>query len=201
MAAINPKPIIFPLSNPVRLSECSFDEAVTNSNGTVLFASGSPFPAQRHSGRVLHPGQGNNMYIFPGLGLGAILARATQVTDSMVEASSLGLADSLTDDERAEDLLYPRVERSTFLLCYLLRSPDADAPIFQSVKLAPTSPSRSSGLLKRRVLLARRTSFPWRTLHCLPSSSERCGTPPSEDLIDSDNLPISSPFSLVCLTG
>ncbi|TEB34114.1 malate dehydrogenase [Coprinellus micaceus] len=111
MAAINPKPIIFPLSNPVRLSECSFDDAVTNSNGTVLFASGSPFPAQRHSGRVLHPGQGNNMYIFPGLGLGAILARATQVTDSMVEASSLGLADSLTDDERAEDLLYPRVER------------------------------------------------------------------------------------------
>ncbi len=60
--------------------------------------------------RVLSP-TGNNMYIFPGLGLGAILARASAVTDSMVEASSLGLADALTADERADDLLYPRVER------------------------------------------------------------------------------------------
>ncbi len=51
------------------------------------------------------------MYIFPGLGLGAILARASSVTDSMVEASSLGLANSLTPDERDLDLLYPRVER------------------------------------------------------------------------------------------
>ena len=51
------------------------------------------------------------MYIFPGLGLGAILARASKVTDSMVEASSLGLADALTPDERAADLLYPRVDR------------------------------------------------------------------------------------------
>ena len=51
------------------------------------------------------------MYIFPGLGLGAILARASAVTDSMVEASSLGLANSLTPEERDLDLLYPRVER------------------------------------------------------------------------------------------
>lgn len=51
------------------------------------------------------------MYIFPGLGLGAILARVSSVTDSMVEASSLGLADSLTPEERSQDLIYPRVER------------------------------------------------------------------------------------------
>lgn len=111
MAAINPRPIIFPLSNPVRLSECSFNDAIVNSNGTVLFASGSPFPEQTHEGRVMHPGQGNNMYIFPGLGLGAILSRASQITDSMVEASSLGLANSLTDEEHDAGLLYPRVER------------------------------------------------------------------------------------------
>ncbi|KAI0641315.1 malic enzyme [Trametes meyenii] len=111
MAALNPRPIIFPLSNPVRLSECEFHEAVEWTQGRVLFASGSPFPEEEFAGRVLYPGQGNNMYIFPGLGLGAILARASKVTDSMVEASSLGLADSLTADERAQDLLYPRVER------------------------------------------------------------------------------------------
>ncbi|TBU28084.1 malic enzyme [Dichomitus squalens] len=111
MSALNPRPIIFPLSNPVRLSECEFHEAVEWSNGNVLFASGSPFPEQDYNGRTLYPGQGNNMYIFPGLGLGAILSRASAVTDSMVEASSLGLAESLTPDERADDLLYPRIER------------------------------------------------------------------------------------------
>ena len=112
MADINPRPIIFPLSNPVRLSECSYQDAVKYTNGTVLFASGSPFPEQVFNGKTLYPGQGNNMYIFPGLGLGAILSRAAQVTDSMVEASSLGLAESLTKDERAHDLLYPRIDRS-----------------------------------------------------------------------------------------
>ncbi|KIY67461.1 hypothetical protein CYLTODRAFT_397023 [Cylindrobasidium torrendii FP15055 ss-10] len=111
MAANNPRPIIFPLSNPVRLSECTFKSAVEHSNGRVLFASGSPFDAIQHDGKMLHAGQGNNMYIFPGLGLGCILSRTRSVTDSMVEAASLGLADSLTPEERDCGLLYPRIER------------------------------------------------------------------------------------------
>ncbi|KAJ3565930.1 hypothetical protein NP233_g7327 [Leucocoprinus birnbaumii] len=111
MASINARPIIFPLSNPVRLSECSFADAVQYTSGSVLFASGSPFPDQEFRGTTLYPGQGNNMYIFPGLGLAAILGRVSSVTDSMVEASSLGLADSLTAEERAQGLLYPRIER------------------------------------------------------------------------------------------
>ncbi|KAJ7717040.1 hypothetical protein B0H16DRAFT_1740879 [Mycena metata] len=111
MAALNPLPIIFPLSNPVTLSECTFQDAVDYTDGKVLFASGSPFPEISYGGRLLHPGQGNNMYIFPGLGLGAILARCSSVSDSMVEASSLGLANSLTADEEAAGLLYPQIER------------------------------------------------------------------------------------------
>ncbi|KAJ7691596.1 hypothetical protein B0H17DRAFT_1159772 [Mycena rosella] len=111
MAALNPLPIIFPLSNPVKLSECTFEDAVKYTNGKVLFASGSPFPEINHQGRTLHPGQGNNMYIFPGLGLGSILARCSSVSDSMVEASSLGLANSLTPEEESLGLLYPQIER------------------------------------------------------------------------------------------
>lgn len=111
MGELNSRPIIFPLSNPVKLSECTFAEAVEHTQGRVLFASGSPFPEMVFKGKKLYPGQGNNMYIFPGLGLGSIISKAISVTDSMIEASSLGLADSLTPDERADTLLYPRIER------------------------------------------------------------------------------------------
>lgn len=111
MAALNPRPIIFPLSNPVRLSECEFSEAVEWTNGQVIFASGSPFPEQEYNGKILYPGQGNNMYVFPGIGLGSILSRASTITDSMIEAASLGLANSLTPEEHADGLIYPRISR------------------------------------------------------------------------------------------
>jgi len=107
MAALNPRPIIFPLSNPVRLSECEFHDALKWTKGRVLFASGSPFPDAEWEGKVHYPGQGNNMYIFPGLGLGTILCRATTVTNAMVEASALGLADSLNEDERHQNFFTP----------------------------------------------------------------------------------------------
>lgn len=60
MSALNPRPIIFPLSNPVRLSECEFHEAAEWSQGKVIFASGSPFPELEYNGRTLYPGQGEN---------------------------------------------------------------------------------------------------------------------------------------------
>lgn len=72
MASQTPRPIIFPLSNPLQLSECTFAEALRASNGSVLFASGSPFPVENFGGREWEPGQGNNMYIFPGTSLSNI---------------------------------------------------------------------------------------------------------------------------------
>jgi malate dehydrogenase (oxaloacetate-decarboxylating)(NADP+) len=154
MAALNPRPIIFPLSNPVRLSECEYHEALTYTKGSVIFASGSPFPAQDFGGRTRTPGQGNNMYIFPGLGLGAILARARNVTDSMVEASALGLADALTPDERADDLIYPRLERirdiSAHIACAVIRAAQK-AGVDQSPELRSMSDAELNAHVKGKM--------------------------------------------------
>ena len=82
MSALNPRPIIFPLSNPVRLSECEFNEAVEWSGGRVIFASGSPFPEQDYNGKRLYPGQGNNMYVFPGEYLSSFISTYLRVNES-----------------------------------------------------------------------------------------------------------------------
>lgn len=64
MSSYNARPIIFPLSNPVRLSECTFEDALKYSRGTAIFASGSPFPEMEWKGQLKIPGQGNNMQVF-----------------------------------------------------------------------------------------------------------------------------------------
>src|SRR5690606_5058666 len=93
------RPILFPLSNPLTKAECTFEQAVQWTDGTVIFASGSPsqsFRAKIGDNVVQYnPNQGNNVYVFPGLGLGAILAKATRVTDDMVYTSAEALAGCL----------------------------------------------------------------------------------------------------------
>ncbi|KAJ2049656.1 hypothetical protein H4S04_003091 [Coemansia sp. S16] len=107
------RPIIFPLSNPQTKAECTFEEAMRFTNNRVLFASGTAFPSYTIPGtddtRV--PGQGNNMYVFPPIGLGAKLARPTKITDSMIFAVSKALSNTLSDEEIARGELYPRIER------------------------------------------------------------------------------------------
>lgn len=72
LAELNKQPIVLPLSNPSTQAECTFEEAMEATNEKVIFASGTAFPSytSKVTGEVKHPGQGNNMYIFPGLGLG-----------------------------------------------------------------------------------------------------------------------------------
>lgn len=111
MATLNARPIIFPLSNPSSKSECTFEDAIRHTQGRCLFASGSPFPPVEYEGRVYHAGQGNNVYVFPGIGLGAILSKAVNVTQSMIYASATSLSDSMNEEEIAQDLLYPDISR------------------------------------------------------------------------------------------
>lgn len=122
MASYNERPIIFPLSNPSSKSECTYEQAMQWTNNKVIFASGSPFPDFEADGRVFTPGQGNNMYVFPGIGLGTVLCEAVHVTQEMVYASAVGLAESLTDEEREKGWLYPNLDRIRAISVIVARS-------------------------------------------------------------------------------
>ncbi|KAG8913474.1 hypothetical protein FRC00_002334, partial [Tulasnella sp. 408] len=111
MTELNPRPIIFPLSNPSSLCELEFADAVEWSKGKVLYASGSPYESVEFEGKTYEPGQGNNMYVFPGIGLGTILSSATRVTSKMIERAATSLAGSLTEEEKEAGLIYPRLAR------------------------------------------------------------------------------------------
>ncbi|KAJ1662869.1 hypothetical protein IW140_005405 [Coemansia sp. RSA 1813] len=107
------RPIVFPLSNPETKAECSFEEAMRCTNNRVLFASGTAFPEYviPETGEERVPGQGNNMYVFPAIGLGAVLCKPTHITDTMFYAVSKALANSLNSEEKKLGELYPRIER------------------------------------------------------------------------------------------
>jgi malate dehydrogenase (oxaloacetate-decarboxylating)(NADP+) len=130
MTTFCPRPIIFPLSNPSSKSECTFADALTYTQGKCLFASGSPFPPQQYEGKQYYPGQGNNMYVFPGIGLGTILSKAVQVTDNMVYASGEALSTMITPEEKARSLFYPAITRiravSARVALYVIRAAQKD---------------------------------------------------------------------------
>ncbi len=107
MAEINDRPIVFPYSNPTSRSECTAEEAYTWSHGRAIFASGSPFEPVETAGRRLVPGQGNNVYIFPAMGMAIHATGASRVTDEMFIVAAKAVAEQVTDADLATGLIYP----------------------------------------------------------------------------------------------
>ncbi|MDP1733217.1 MAG: NAD-dependent malic enzyme [Sulfuritalea sp.] len=107
MADGNERPIVFALSNPTSKSECTAEQAYAGTDGRALFASGSPFLPLQFQGKTMVPRQGNNSYIFPGVGLGAIACGATRITDEMFLAAANTLASLVTPADLDQGSLFP----------------------------------------------------------------------------------------------
>ncbi|XP_042505999.1 NAD-dependent malic enzyme 59 kDa isoform, mitochondrial [Macadamia integrifolia] len=106
----SPRPAIFAMSNPTMNAECTPTDAFKYAGENIVFASGSPFESiQLGNGKVCHVNQANNMYLFPGIGLGALLSGARLISDGMLQAAAECLASYMTDDEIQKGILYPSI--------------------------------------------------------------------------------------------
>nr|AIT70131.1 malic enzyme [Dictyopteris undulata] len=110
MSANSARPLIFALSNPTSKAECTPQEAYQWSDGAAVYASGSPFEPVEYKGKAYIPGQGNNAYIFPGVGLAAVACGATQITDLDMYIAAKALAETISKDRLDASCVYPRLD-------------------------------------------------------------------------------------------
>jgi malate dehydrogenase (oxaloacetate-decarboxylating)(NADP+) len=139
MSRVNARPLIFPYSNPTSRSECTAEQAYTWSEGRAVFASGSPFPPVRVGERTFVPGQGNNVYVFPAMGMAAFATGARRITDEMFIAAASAVAEQVTPGDLEMGLIYPPV--SAILRTELHAAARVAAVVFESGLASVARPS------------------------------------------------------------
>ena len=143
-----------PLSNPTRNAECTAEEAYTWTDGRAIVASGSPFAPVELRGKTYIPSQCNNMFIFPGVGLGASLCGSKVVTDGMLHAASVACAEAVDADEMARGQVFPSVGRIRGV------SQKVAVAVIEAAVREGLTLQRSVALKKRTIMeLANRASF------------------------------------------
>ena len=111
MGRVNSHPIIFALSNPTSKSECTAEQAYNWTGGRAIFASGSPFDPVQIENKKFYPGQGNNAYIFPGVGLGVVVSKSSLITDEMFIVAADTLANMVTEKDLKKGRMYPSLTK------------------------------------------------------------------------------------------
>jgi len=107
ISKLNERPIIFALSNPTDKAECTAEQAYTWSKGKALYAAGVQFPDVKVDGQTFHPGQANNFYIFPAVGLAVYATRAKRITDEVFIVAAQASADQVSQEQRDHGMLFP----------------------------------------------------------------------------------------------
>ncbi|MFO1427743.1 MAG: oxaloacetate-decarboxylating malate dehydrogenase [Steroidobacteraceae bacterium] len=157
LAGQHARPLVLPMSNPTTLCEAQPADVIRWSDGRAIVATGSPFGPVRHGGREYRIGQGNNVFVFPGLGLGAIATRAPRITAAMLKAAAAAVAANVTAEDLEHGLIYPPIERL----------PAVTAAVAQAVAAAAGTPAAADADARwqptRGPPTTRRSSSPTRT--------------------------------------
>jgi malate dehydrogenase (oxaloacetate-decarboxylating)(NADP+) len=149
MARLHERPIVFSLSNPTSKSECTAEQAYRWTEGRAIFASGSPFPPVEMGGRKFVPGQGNNAYVFPGVGLGLIVSEAAECTDEMFFVAAQTLAGMVNVDDLKQGRIYPSLARIREVSAHIA---EAVASVAFERGIARVEPPEDLGLAVREAM-------------------------------------------------